>query len=42
VTVLATIRAVETWTTANIVGGVVLLAIAAVATVVAIRVALRR
>lgn len=39
---LATIRAAETWTTDNVVGGIVLLVVALGATAVAIRVALRR
>ena len=38
----ATIRAVETWTTANVVGGVVLLVVVLIVAALAIRVALRR
>jgi Leu/Phe-tRNA-protein transferase len=39
---LAAIRAVETWTTGSVVGGLVLLGVAVGAAALAIRVALRR
>ncbi len=38
----ATIRVVETWTTGNVVGGVVLLLVVLIVAALAIRVALRR
>jgi len=38
----ATIRAVETWTTGNVIGGIVLLVVVVTAAVLAVRVALRR
>jgi hypothetical protein len=40
--VLSTIRAVETWTTGNVVGGIALLAVAFGAAVWVVRVILRR